>query len=261
MPPRNTVSSPAATPASGPELADVQQLAPPPRLSNSAEAALQRYASLLLEWNRQINLSGARDMATLWRRHIADCLWLQCLPCPKTPLRVLDLGSGAGLPGVVWALLRPQDSVVTLDSVAKKITFQQVARGRLGLENLTPLRAEATAYARTLDDAALFDLVLARAVAPLPQLAALAAPLLRPGGRLWAMKGQRVEAELAAFAQLPAKERAHWADAPLRYTYPVSALPGGIGDTEEAGRAGADASKSGEAAIVELRRCAPSSTF
>jgi 16S rRNA (guanine527-N7)-methyltransferase len=140
---------------------------------------------------------------------VLDGLMLGTLPWPAGAREVIDIGSGAGLPGIVLAVLHPECRVVSVERVAKKITFQQVARERLGLDNFLPLRADVRALAGAkpppdVAGAALpraFDLAVARAFARLDELLALARVLLVPGGTLWAMKGRRLELEQAQVSQ------------------------------------------------------------
>lgn len=156
---------------------------------------VRAYAALLLHWNRRINLVGTQDAHELWRRHLLDCLMLQRLPWPPETRQAVDLGAGAGLPGVLVAILHPACRVVCVERTAKKITFQQVVRQELGLDNLEPLRAD---VATMPVPAGGFDLAMARALAELGRLLDWSRRLLRPGGVLWAMKGRRLAQEQAA---------------------------------------------------------------
>lgn len=189
------------------------------RLTAAQRRLLADYAALLERWNRRINLVGTRDRATLWRRHVADCLMLETVPRPATPRTWLDVGAGAGLPAVPLAVLHPEDRVLAVETVAKKVTFlQEVARG-LPLPNLVPLRGDV--YALAGDPAfAPCDVLVARAFAALPALLALGLALLRPGGEVWAMKGRRWEAEAAT---VPPPVRAGYADGPQVTAYRLDA--------------------------------------
>jgi 16S rRNA (guanine527-N7)-methyltransferase len=110
---------------------------------------------------------------------------------------VVDVGSGAGLPGIPLALARPDLTVALLEPLARRVTFLDEVVDRLGLTNVTVVRgrAEEGPARRELGGA---DVVTARAVAPLEKLAAWCLPLLRPGGRLLALKGSTAAEELAA---------------------------------------------------------------
>ena len=172
------------------------------------DAQLQQlldYLDLLQKWNRVYNLTAVRDPAQMLRQHLLDSLAVvrplqQMLLRRGLPIaaRVLDVGSGGGLPGVVLAIACPQLQVTCVDAVAKKSAFvRQVAAG-LALRNLEALHARV----ETLPGG--FDLVCARAFAALPDFVRWTLPLLAPGGCWMAMKGQHPVDEIAA---LPATAR------------------------------------------------------
>jgi len=156
---------------------------------------LAAYLRLLLRWNRVYNLVGTREAMALVRRHLLDCLAVQA-QIDAGP--VLDVGTGAGLPGIPLAICRPELGLVLVDSSAKKIRFLTQARITLGLDNVTLRRGRV----QDLSGSPRFARIIARAFAPLPELADAALPLLAPDGRLLAMQG-RVEA--AALAALRAR--------------------------------------------------------
>ena len=151
---------------------------------------LRTYARLLLTWTRRINLVSAHDAPRLWNRHVADSLRLLPLIPPGTP-RAIDLGSGGGLPGLVLAIATgiPFDLV---ESDARKCAFLREA-ARI---TAAPVHVHATRIESCGLEPA--PLVTARALAPLPALLALAAPLLAPGGTMLLPKGERAAAELDA---------------------------------------------------------------
>jgi len=184
-----------------------------------------RYVSLLERWNRRINLTAHRTRRDLVVRHVLDCLMLERLPAPAGPCRVADLGSGAGLPGLLLALLHPDWQVTSVERAGKKVAFQQVAAQELGLANFTPLRADVRALAAGEGRGA-YDVVVARAFAALGELLAVAAGLLRPGGSCWAMKGPRLATEQAA---VPADVRAAFAPEVATFPYRFAELDlGGV---------------------------------
>ncbi|HKI98729.1 MAG TPA: 16S rRNA (guanine(527)-N(7))-methyltransferase RsmG [bacterium] len=157
---------------------------------------LVRYAALLQHWNRRINLVGTQDSAELWQRHVLDCLMLASVPPNPALRRWLDVGSGAGLPGIVLAILRPDVDVTAAETVAKKATFLQEAARQLDLPNFHCLRQDVHRLAGRPDFVP-FDALVARAFGPLGGLLALGVALLRPAGEVWAMKGRRWAAEAA----------------------------------------------------------------
>lgn len=151
---------------------------------------LPRYAELLRQSPH--NLLSPRGLEELEVRHFPESLDFSAR-LPAGP-RLLDLGSGGGLPGVVIAAARPDLEVHLLDATRKKTDFLTAASAELGLPiTVHHGRAEDLAVGQL---AASFDLVTARAVAPLERLAPWAAPFLRPGGQLHAIKGERWSEEI-----------------------------------------------------------------
>ncbi len=164
-------------------------------VSRETLAQLERYAAVLRKWNQAINLVGPATLPDLWRRHMLDSAQLLSLlpdrAADVAPLEIADLGSGAGFPGLVLALCGA-GRVHLIESDQKKATFlRQVIR-----ETGAPAQVHA-ARIESLGDLRV-DLVTARALAPLQRLLAYAKPLLDPGGLCLFLKGQGVDAELAA---------------------------------------------------------------
>lgn len=163
-------------------------------VSRETEARLDRFADLLLEWQATTNLVAPSTLAKLWTRHIADSLQLLGIaPSAKT---WVDLGSGAGFPGVVLACAlaeTPGAHVHLVERNAKKAAFLR--------EALRVTNAPGTTHLADIGDvvdriAGPIDCVTARAVAPLNQLIGLAEPVLRRSAKALFLKGQHVEAEL-----------------------------------------------------------------
>jgi 16S rRNA (guanine527-N7)-methyltransferase len=150
-----------------------------------------RFAEVLADAGVARGLIGPREVPRLWERHLLNCA--QILPAFEQGQRVCDLGSGAGLPGVVLALARPDLDVTLLEPMLRRTTFLQEVVAELGLERVGVIRGRAEDHA-----GAGFDVVTARAVAPLDRLVRLALPMCRPGGRLLAMKGESAAEELDA---------------------------------------------------------------
>jgi 16S rRNA (guanine527-N7)-methyltransferase len=160
-------------------------------------AALENYVALLQRWNATYNLTAVRDPAQMRIQHVADCLAvippLRRWRAEHAARRVLDVGSGAGLPAVVIAALEPDLEVVSVDAVGKKAAFVRQVAGELNLPNL---RAE---HARVEQlRLGTFELVTSRAFSSLADFVRLTRPHLAEGGVWMAMKGKRPDDEMAA---------------------------------------------------------------
>jgi 16S rRNA (guanine527-N7)-methyltransferase len=155
-------------------------------------AQVTAYARLLAGPGVERGLIGPHEVPRLWDRHLLNSAVVSGLvPHPGS---VVDLGSGAGLPGIVLAILIPDCQVTLLEPLLRRTVFLQECVTALGLPNAAVLRGRAEEFAGKLGA----DVVIARAVAPLDRLAALALGLLRPGGTVLAVKGARAREELAA---------------------------------------------------------------
>ncbi|MGH3453525.1 MAG: 16S rRNA (guanine(527)-N(7))-methyltransferase RsmG [Nocardioidaceae bacterium] len=167
---------------------------PPPDVARSLFGpALDRanaYAELLASAGVERGLIGPREVPRLWERHLLNCAVVA--PAVEQDASVVDIGSGAGLPGLVWALCRPDLQLTLVESMLRRVRFLQEAVTDIGVENVTVVRARA----EELHDGRRCDAVTARAVAPLDRLAAWCLPLLRPGGTLFALKGESAAQEL-----------------------------------------------------------------
>ncbi|MBT8412208.1 MAG: 16S rRNA (guanine(527)-N(7))-methyltransferase RsmG [Octadecabacter sp.] len=153
---------------------------------------LEQFAALVLKWTNKINLIGSQSEADIWNRHIVDSVQVYDL-APNDWKTWADLGSGGGFPGIVIAILDPKRRPVTLvESDQRKALFLQTARRQLDL-NVTVLN-------KRIEDVveSSFDIVTARALAPLDTLLGYAQPLLSTGGTALFPKGRRFEDELAA---------------------------------------------------------------
>lgn len=167
-------------------------------LPAGARERLLGYAALLLKWNRVYNLTAIRDPGQAVTHHLLDAL--SVLPHLGAIARLADVGSGGGLPGIPLALARPDLAVTSVEAVGKKASFQQQARIELGLANFEVVCARVENVRVELP----FDAVISRAFSELADFVALTRHLLRPGGRLMAMKGVYPRDELE---RLPAGVR------------------------------------------------------
>ncbi|WP_141579690.1 16S rRNA (guanine(527)-N(7))-methyltransferase RsmG [Actinomadura sp. WMMA1423] len=150
----------------------------------------ERYAAFLAEAGVERGLIGPREADRLWERHLINCAVVsEAVP---EEAQVVDIGSGAGLPGIVLAIVRPDLRITLLEPLLRRTTFLNECVELLGLRNVEVRRARA----EDVSDEFAVDVATARAVAPLERLARWALPLLRPGGELLALKGERAGAEL-----------------------------------------------------------------
>lgn len=159
-----------------------------------ALSVAERYATLLTGAGVERGLIGPREAGRVWDRHLLNCAVVAEII--KRDAAIIDVGSGAGLPGIVLGIVRPDLSIILLEPLLRRVTFLSECVAELGLPNVTVRRARAEEVAGSLSG----DVVTARAVAPLERLLGWGLPLLRPGGELLAFKGERAVAELDAAA-------------------------------------------------------------
>lgn len=181
-------------------------------LPDEAVAQLAAYLRLLARWNQAYNLTSVRDPADMATRHVGDSL--TALPCLAGD-RLLDVGAGAGLPGIPLAIARPATRVTLLDSQIKKARFLRQAVAELKLGNVAVVHGRVEDY-RPVQA---YPTIICRAFASLADFVTAAGHALAPGGRLVALKGRLPAAEIAG---LPAG----WA---LQAATPVAA-PGLVGE-------------------------------
>lgn len=145
----------------------------------------------LAQYGEELGLIGPLEAERLWSRHVVNCALVAPL---LRPGRVGDVGSGAGLPGLVLAIARPDAHLVLIEPMERRTAWLTAEADRLGLTNVTVERGRAEDV--RLDP--LLDQVTARAVSALSKLVPLCAPLVKPGGELIFMKGARVDDEVIA---------------------------------------------------------------
>jgi 16S rRNA (guanine527-N7)-methyltransferase len=172
-------------------------------LATDHAAQLDAYASLILASNHKAGLmSSGTSRHDLYQRHFPESFAVLAAREAKGLLNspVIDIGSGAGLPGVPWKISRPDIGITLLESTQKKSAFLSEVVQKLRLTNVTVIRGRAEEIGRDILHRENYGLAVARAVAPLPVLLELALPLLAVGGALAAVKGSRMEAEIDASA-------------------------------------------------------------
>lgn len=156
-------------------------------LSEGAVAHFDKYLALLNKWSASVNLVGTRDPDAIARFHLADSLAL--VPHLGGAHRVVDVGSGGGLPGAVLAIARPDLEVTALEPVHKKHAFLAALKRELGLTGFTPLALRDEQY-RAAPGFLAHDAAVSRATWALPEWLERGARLVRPGGRVLAMEGR-----------------------------------------------------------------------
>lgn len=164
-------------------------------LSAEQQTQLLTYLALIQKWNKVYNLTALRDPADMLTHHLLDSL-TAVLPLTRhtqrQAMRLLDVGSGGGLPGVVLAICLPELQVTCVDAVAKKTAFVQQVAASLKLPNLRARHARVESLTES------YDIVCSRAFASLPDFVAWTGAVLAEGGVWMAMKGKQPQEEIAA---------------------------------------------------------------
>jgi 16S rRNA (guanine527-N7)-methyltransferase len=162
-------------------------------LSERQYEQLMRYREELLDWNTRVNLTAITDAGEVLLKHFLDSLSL-LQAFDRGTASLLDIGSGAGFPGLVLKIARPQWQVTLLEATGKKVLFLQHVIARLNLQGVVAIHGRAEELAHQSDYRGKFDLVTARAVSSLPILLEYAAPFCRVGGSMiFPKKGDLVE--------------------------------------------------------------------
>jgi 16S rRNA (guanine527-N7)-methyltransferase len=152
-------------------------------------SSINMYIDLLSTWGIERGLIGPREAPRIWERHVLNC----AVVVPRVPhgASLADIGSGAGLPGLVWAIARPDLDVTLIEPLLRRTTFLSEVVAELDVANVRVVRGRASDVSET------FDVVTARAVADLGKLGSWCLPLVRPGGVMLALKGQSAQEEVA----------------------------------------------------------------
>jgi 16S rRNA (guanine527-N7)-methyltransferase len=165
-------------------------------LSKETLTALRIYETELLGWNEHVNLTAIRDAEGVRIKHFLDSLTiLKAWERTRPPERVIDIGTGAGFPGLVLKLVWPSTQVTLVESVGKKADFCRHIVNQLGLEQVTILSERAEVVGQDPGHRHMYDLAVARAVARMPILMEYLLPLVHRNGKVMAMKGETAPAE------------------------------------------------------------------
>lgn len=167
-------------------------------LSARQQAQFGRYLELLLDWNARTNLTAIRDPEEIQVRHFLDALTCATVTGDLNDRSLVDIGTGAGLPGLPLKILHPRLRLTLADSVGKKVDFLRVVAAELGLEGVTFVNGRAEEMGQAAAHREAYDWAVARSVAELRVLAEYLLPLVRPGGHMLAMKGEAIDEEMRA---------------------------------------------------------------
>ena len=157
---------------------------------------LEIYLCLLLEWNTRMDLTAVEEEEDLTDRHFVDSLTVLRTDLVPQGASFIDVGTGAGFPGMVLAMARPDLKVVLMDALNKRIRFLQDTIDQLGLANVTAVHARAEELARKKEFREKFDLCCSRAVANLATLSEYCLPFVRTGGQFVSYKTEQVQEEI-----------------------------------------------------------------
>jgi 16S rRNA (guanine527-N7)-methyltransferase len=166
--------------------------------TEAARVRFRAYMELVLRRNERMNLTAITDREQFVVKHFADSVLCAGLPETAAAREIVDVGTGAGFPGIPLAIVLPAHSFTLIDSLGKRVRVLGEIVSRLGLENVRLLHGRAEDLARDVSLRGAFDLCVSRAVARLPVLAEYCLPFLAVGGNLFAYKGEDVAEELAA---------------------------------------------------------------
>jgi len=166
------------------------------RLSPRQIEAFTRYEQLLLEWNQRLNLTAIHSPEMIRIKHFLDSLTCLLAMSESIPQRLVDVGSGAGFPGLPLKIACPSLELTLIEAIGKKAAFCQTVVEELGLNRVSVLSSRVEAVAHLPQHREQYDWALARAVANLPTLVEYLLPLVRVGGAAIAMKGESAPGEV-----------------------------------------------------------------
>jgi len=165
-------------------------------LSQDQMAQFERYVGDLLYWNERINLISRRDVEHIWIRHILHSVALFFTrEMPKSG-KIIDIGTGGGLPGIPIKIVNPKFDVTLIDSIAKKVSTTGMIAGHIARHGLRAIRSRAEELQNDEKLRGPYDLVVSRATAPLVDLMKWSRPILRPGAKILTLKGGDLTEEI-----------------------------------------------------------------
>ena len=169
-------------------------------LTEEQQEQFRIYETLLMDWNSRINLTAVRDLEGIRLKHFLDSL--SCVPVlgDMNGRSLIDIGTGAGFPGIPLRIVYPELRLTLVDSVGKKADFCRLAADTLHMENVTVLKDRSEELGADKAHREQYDAATARAVAIMPVLCEYLLPLVKPGGMMLAMKGESAPEETASAA-------------------------------------------------------------
>lgn len=167
-------------------------------ISEEQEKQLNKYYELLLEWNQKINLTAITEYDIVVQRHFLDSALLTAcnIYSEKNAASVLDMGTGAGFPGIVLAILNPENTFTLVDSLKKRVDFLNIVIDNLQLVNVRTFHGRAEDYGKNPEFRSQFDFVVSRAVAELPLLLEYCIPFAKKNGYFVSYKGPKYQEEI-----------------------------------------------------------------
>ena len=164
--------------------------------SDKMLADFQKYKEILVEWNQKMNLTGIEDEKEVFIKHFLDSVSAVTKGYIKNGMSLIDVGTGAGFPGLPIAIMNPNVEVTLLDSLNKRINYLNIVVRELGLKNVTTIHSRAEDGARKQELREKFDVATSRAVANMAVLSEFCMPYVRKGGYFVALKGPSIDEEL-----------------------------------------------------------------
>lgn len=166
-------------------------------LTDKQKEQFNKYYEMLTDWNEKINLTAITDKDEVWLKHFEDSLSIVKIKDMDQTESVIDVGTGAGFPGLPIKIVYPNIKLTLLDSLDKRIRFLEAVVRELGLTDVTCIHGRAEDYSRSPEYREKYDLCVSRAVAGLSVLSELCIPFVKPGGSFVAYKSEKAEAEIA----------------------------------------------------------------
>ena len=165
-------------------------------VSDLCAQKFQKYFDLLIEWNDKINLTAITDEEDVAYKHFLDCINVFKCNVIKDNAKVIDVGTGAGFPGIPMKIQNESLSVTLLDSLNKRVNFLNDVKNKLSLNNVTTVHGRAEDYGNDKKYREQYDICVSRAVANLTTLSELCLPFVKVGGHFIAMKGPKADEEI-----------------------------------------------------------------